>query len=310
MTDKSEQHNITTTSSPSISKPTTTASSTPTSDYGDKSPKQTDDADPMVLPLTSRHTSTTWTHFTRKRVGKEIKAEYIRQTRLFGTQAKDGGSNDTLSLAPYEFHQDKGRKDLAEMIILHEYPLTIVDHYGFRKYSKTLQPGFKVPCRNTTKKDIMQRYGTEKEGISALLRKTNSRIALTTDMWTSSNQRKGYMVVTAHFIDNGWKFQSRTLRFLYVPAPHTAEVLAEHLKECIHSWNIDLRLSSITVDNCTTNDAMIDILRQEFPYGSLMLHGRFLHMRCCAHILNLIVQDGLGAVIKNGLDRIRDSVAF
>ncbi|KAE8657562.1 hypothetical protein F3Y22_tig00116989pilonHSYRG00276 [Hibiscus syriacus] len=218
MIDKSEQHNTTTTSSPSISKPTTTASSTPTSDYGDKSPKQTDDANPMGLPLTSRHTSTTWTHFTRKRVGKEIKVECnycnkqltggprsgtshltehankcvkrkcldIRQTRLFGTQAKDGGSNDTLSLAPYELHQDKGRKDLAEMIILHEYPLTIVEHYGFRKYSKTLQPGFKVTCRNTTKKDIMQRYETEKEGISALLRKTNSRIALTTDMWTSS----------------------------------------------------------------------------------------------------------------------------
>ncbi|XP_039019774.1 zinc finger BED domain-containing protein RICESLEEPER 2-like [Hibiscus syriacus] len=93
-------------------------------------------------------------------------------------------------------------------------------------------------------------------------------------------------------------------------APHTAEVLTEHLKECIHSWNIDIRLSSITVDNCTTNDSMIDIFLQEFPYGSLMLHERFLHMRCCAHILNLIVQDGLSAMIKNGLDRTRDSVAF
>ncbi|KAE8710169.1 hypothetical protein F3Y22_tig00110327pilonHSYRG00116 [Hibiscus syriacus] len=342
MTDKNEQHNTTTTSSPSISKPTTTANSTSISDCGDKSPKQTDDADLMVIPLTLRHTSRTWIHFTRKRVGKEIKVECnycnkqltggpragtshltehankcvkrkcldIRQTRLFGTQAKDGGSNDILSLAPYEFRQDKGRKVLTEMIILHEHPLTIVEHYGFKKYSNTLQPGFKVSCRNTTKKDIMQRYETEKEGISALLRKMNSRIALTTGMWTSSNQRKGYMVVTAHFIDNGWKLQSQTLRFLYVPAPHTAEVLAEHLKECIHSWNIDIRLSCITVDNRTTNDAMIDILCQEFPYGSLMLHGRFLHMRCCAHILNLIIQDGLSSEIKNGLDRIRDSVAF
>ncbi|XP_039019937.1 zinc finger BED domain-containing protein RICESLEEPER 1-like [Hibiscus syriacus] len=151
MTDKSEQHNTTTTSSPSISKPTTTASSTPTSDYGDKSPKQTDDADPMVIPLTSR--------------------------------------------------------------------------------------------------------------------------------------------------------------FLYVLAPHTAEVLAEHLKECIHSWNIDIRLSSITVDNCTTNDAMIDILRQEFPYGSLMLHGRFLHMRCCAHILNLIVQDGLSVTASDKRNHKFEQVA-
>ncbi|GMI67880.1 hypothetical protein HRI_000457300 [Hibiscus trionum] len=212
MADESEK-NATTTSFPSISKPSTTSSSTPISLDDEKSPKQTNAADSVILPLTMRHTSTTWTHFTRKRVGEEVKDECnycnkqlargpragtshltehtkkcvkkcldIRQTRLFGTQAKDGGSNETLSLAPYEFHQDHGRRDLAEMIILHEYPLSIVEHYGFRKYSKTLQSSFKVHFRSTTQKDILQRYEAEKESISALLRKTNSRIALTTDM--------------------------------------------------------------------------------------------------------------------------------
>ncbi|KAK5820153.1 hypothetical protein PVK06_025199 [Gossypium arboreum] len=47
------------------------------------------------------------------------------------------------------------------------------------------------------------------------------------------------------------------------------------MKECIQSWNIDLKLSAITVDNCTTNDAMMDILHGEFPYGSLLLHDQF-----------------------------------
>ncbi|GJV54590.1 zinc finger BED domain-containing protein RICESLEEPER 2-like protein [Tanacetum coccineum] len=40
-----------------------------------------------------------------------------------------------------------------------------------------------------------------------------------------------------------------------------------------------------------------------------MMSGGLFHMRCVAHILNLIVQDGL-AVIGDGIDRIRDSVAF
>ncbi|KAL4295645.1 hypothetical protein GQ457_12G016750 [Hibiscus cannabinus] len=221
MADEGEK-NTTVNSFPSISKPSTTSSSTPISLGDDKSPNQTNAADSMILHLTTGHTSATWTHFTRKRVGEEVKAECnycnkqlvggpragtshltehtkkcvkkkcldIRQTRLFGTQAKGGGSNDTLSLAPYEFHQDHGRRDLAEMVILHEYPLSMVEHYGFRKYSKTLQPGFKVPCRNTTKKDILKRYETEKKSISALLRESNGRIALTTDMWTSSNKKR------------------------------------------------------------------------------------------------------------------------
>ncbi|XP_057550573.1 zinc finger BED domain-containing protein RICESLEEPER 2-like [Amaranthus tricolor] len=241
----------------------------------------------------------------RKRICQDL-----RQTRLFGTQRNVNDSSDSLTLAPYEFCQEDGRKDLAEMIILHEYPISMVEHYGFRKYSKTLQPGFKVPCRTTTRKDIMKRYEDEKDNILALLRNVKSRISLTTDMWTASNQRKGYMAVTSHFIDNAWKLQSRIIRFLYVPAPHNAEVLADALKQCIQSWNLDLRLASITVDNCTTNDAMMNIIKDAFPYGSLLLDGEFLHMRCCAHILNLIVQDGLNAVEYDGVNRIRESVVF
>jgi hypothetical protein len=40
-----------------------------------------------------------------------------------------------------------------------------------------------------------------------------------------------------------------------------------------------------------------------------MLEGSLLHMRCAAHILNLIVKDGLD-VIQPAIKKIHDSVAF
>jgi hypothetical protein len=40
-----------------------------------------------------------------------------------------------------------------------------------------------------------------------------------------------------------------------------------------------------------------------------MLDGKLLHMRCAAHILNLIVKDGL-EVIKDSIAKIRESVAY
>ena len=40
-----------------------------------------------------------------------------------------------------------------------------------------------------------------------------------------------------------------------------------------------------------------------------MLGGSMLHMRCAAHILNLIVQDGL-SLIGDGIERICDSVIY
>ena len=79
--------------------------------------------------------------------------------------------------------------------------------------------------------------------------------------------------------------------------------------ECLYSWNIHHNLSTLTVDNCTTNDAMIDLLLVTLRSSSLLVGGKLLHMRCCAHILNLIVKDGLD-VIRESIETIRSSVAY
>jgi hypothetical protein len=53
----------------------------------------------------------------------------------------------------------------------------------------------------------------------------------------------------------------------------------------------------------------MDILLDKLETSSLMINGKFLHMRCAAHILNLIVKDGM-SVLEQGIERVRDSVAF
>ncbi|KAA3473220.1 zinc finger BED domain-containing protein RICESLEEPER 1-like [Gossypium australe] len=158
---------------PTPSKPSTSTSCSSISLDDDESPVDSGLKDPSILPLTSRHTSSVWIDFTRKLVGDAIKAECNHCSKLLagGRRANPIDKSDTLTLAPYEFHQEDERRDLLEMIILFEYPISMVEHYGFRKYSKTLQPGSKVSSHNTTKKDIMQRYVSKKENINTLLRK-------------------------------------------------------------------------------------------------------------------------------------------
>ncbi|CAN0888591.1 Putative AC transposase [Linum grandiflorum] len=161
--------------------------------------------------------------------------------------------------------------------------------------------------RNTIKDDIVSIHEEGKAKVMNELERTSSKVALTTDMWTSTNKKKGFMVITAHFIDDNWILQSRILRFLYVPAPHTKDVICEVLFECLIEWDIDRKLSTVTVDNCSTNDAMIRVLLEKLEAENLILHGTILHMRCAAHILNLIVQDGL-SVIEGCIENIRESV--
>ncbi|XP_024989317.1 zinc finger BED domain-containing protein RICESLEEPER 2-like [Cynara cardunculus var. scolymus] len=48
--------------------------------------------------------------------------------------------------------------------------------------------------------------------------------------------------------------------FIYVPSPHTAEALSQAMMKCLLDWNVDNKLSTLTLDNCSTNDAIIDKL--------------------------------------------------
>ena len=71
---------------------------------------------------------------------------------------------------------------------------------------------FKVVSRNTLKNDILNIYDNEREKALKTMDKNGSRIAITTDMWISSNKKRGFMVITAHYIYHIWTLQNWVLR--------------------------------------------------------------------------------------------------
>jgi hypothetical protein len=60
----------------------------------------------------------------------------------------------------------------------------------------------------------MDAYNEEKKKALSYMAATKSRVAITTDMWTSENQKRGYMAVTAHFIDDSWTLRNIIMRFV------------------------------------------------------------------------------------------------
>ncbi|XP_028053531.1 zinc finger BED domain-containing protein RICESLEEPER 2-like [Camellia sinensis] len=74
---------------------------------------------------------------------------------------------------------------------------------------------------------------------------------------------------------------------------HKGETLGRKIELCLLEWNID-SIFIVTVDNASSNNLTIQYLRRNTKYwkGTILEH-EFLHMRCCVHILNLVVSDGL-----------------
>ncbi|XP_065645534.1 uncharacterized protein LOC136076004 [Hydra vulgaris] len=65
---------------------------------------------------------------------------------------------------------------------------------------------------------------------------------------------------------------------------------------------------SVVLDNCSTNDAMVRILEKKL-YTKHVSDGSFFHVRCSAHIVNLIVQKAIES-IKYIIVKVRESVKY
>ncbi|CAN1768603.1 Zinc finger BED domain-containing protein DAYSLEEPER [Linum perenne] len=192
-----------------------------------------------------KRTSDVWPHFHRLKVHGVGKAQCKYCRKILSGESNSGTSHlrshrnrciqkkihdgrkkvlgpDYLptgkpQLVATEYNYDVTIKELCSMILVHEYPLSIVDHIGFRRYSCSLQPLFQVPSRNTIKKEILTLYGVQSAKIRRELDGNRGRIAVTTDMWTATNHKRGYMALTAHYIDNSWKLRSIMLRVFVCP---------------------------------------------------------------------------------------------
>jgi len=122
------------------------------------------------------------------------------------------------------------------------------------------------------------------------------------------------MCLTAHWIDNKWNLHKRILNF-YQVSNYMGETIGQVIKNCMLEWGID-KVLTVTVDNSSSNNVTISFLKnvmKDWPPN--ILSNEHLHVRCCAHIVNLIVCDGLKEInvsavkIQNAIRFVRSSIS-
>ncbi|KAG7547631.1 Zinc finger BED-type [Arabidopsis suecica] len=111
----------------------------------------------------------------------------------------------------------------------------------------------------TCTREIDGMYVQEKVALKSMFSVEKKRVSVTTNIWVSPTTSYNYMVVTGHWIDANWRMQKRILSF-------------KGNDKALRVFEDALRLRGLE---------------------ALVQDGDLMHMRCCAHILNLIVGDGL-----------------
>uniref|UniRef100_K7MM64 HAT C-terminal dimerisation domain-containing protein n=1 Tax=Glycine max TaxID=3847 RepID=K7MM64_SOYBN len=199
---------------------------------------------------------------------------------------------------------------ISMMIIEHDLPFSFVEHRRFKELLQYLHPDVKVPSRRVATMNVNNLYDSEKKKIKCMLSKVPSKISLTSDVWTSCTSA-GYISLIADYVDANWKLNSKILNFSHFPLPHLGREMTKVIYGFLEEWGIEHKFFSLTLDNTSSNDKMQDYLKERILLhtNGVVSGGEFFHIRCCVHILNLIVQKGL-KVANLAINKIRESIKY
>ncbi|KAH7547420.1 hypothetical protein FEM48_Zijuj01G0308000 [Ziziphus jujuba var. spinosa] len=234
---------------------------------------------------------------------------YTPGSKTPGTNPPKRRYRASPGFASFHLDQNHCNHEIAKMIILHDYPLHIVEQPGFVDFVHTLQPQFNMSSFNAIQGDCVAIYLKEKQSLLNLISGIPGRVSLALDMWIS-NQNLGYVFVTGHFIDGDWNLHRRILNVVMVPSPDSADAFSQAIVTCLSDWHLEGQLFTVTLDQSLLNETATENLRGFLSVKNmLMLNGQLLIGNCFARVLSRLAQDALYAM-RETISKIRESVKY
>lgn len=74
---------------------------------------------------------------------------------------------------------------------------------------------------------------------------------------------------------------------------HKGDTIDKEIETCLLGWGIE-KVFTVTLDNASANDFALGFVKRRVnAWRGVILDGEYMHMRYSAHIVNLIVNEGL-----------------
>ncbi|CAF1925831.1 BnaC05g11600D [Brassica napus] len=213
------------------------------------------------------------------------------------------------SYAPLD--QDHCNREMAKMIIMHDYPLHMVEHCGFAGFLKALRPQYSMASFDAIHGGCVSMFLSQKEKLLEFIGEIPGGVNLTVDVW-SSRQSVGYAFVTGHFVDKDWNLSSRLLNVAVVACPDSDFALNQPVASCLSDWKLEGKISSLTVSQSLVSKTCVESLRGFLSFRNQhVLNGQLLMGKCYARVLSSMAQDALGdEQLRATIKKVRDSIKF
>ena len=108
-------------------------------------------------------------------------------------------------------------------------PFSIVEQAEFKQLIYTLDPRYVIPCRQIIKREVNSLFNKRKTNIKLELNNISTKIALTTDIWSSKYNNAAFLGITMHYINNDWEVKRCLLDFIPIEGSHTGALILNNL---------------------------------------------------------------------------------
>ncbi|XP_055822147.1 zinc finger BED domain-containing protein RICESLEEPER 1-like [Solanum dulcamara] len=149
--------------------------------------------------------------------------------------------------------------------------------------------------------DELPFHFVEKEGFKKFMKKTQPLFRVRRTV------TRDYYVVFGEERQKFMKYLKETSP--KVVTSHKGDEMVRCISKCLLDWKLE-KIITITVDNASSNDVIVkELHKQMVNWGFKIKCGNHVHVICMAHILNLIVQDGMKEVGPS-IKRVRKMVKY
>ncbi|CAG8838758.1 8231_t:CDS:2, partial [Gigaspora margarita] len=116
------------------------------------------------------------------------------------------------------------------------------------------------------------------------------------DLWMSPNN-KGFIAITAHYIDDNWALQEVIIDFGLMSRKHNGTNIVNGFFKVLENYDITSKILAITLDNAANNNILVQELETKLrDVSNIEWDSECLQFWCFNHILNSAVQTALNCI--------------